>query len=95
MYQVGDHVFAYDAEIHPCGLLGELVRIDGFYCVVRLLWAVKGHTVIRCNINALKPSRDVQKRWDEAKEKPKLPKPSANISKLSEEICKALTKTAR
>ena len=95
MYQIGDQVFAYDAEIHPCGLLGELVSIDGFYCVVRLLWPVKGHTVIRCNINALKPSKEVQKRWDASKKTKSLPMPSANIAKLSEEICKALIKIAK
>ena len=96
MYKVSDKVYAYNKEVFACGMLGEIVSIDAGYAVVRLDYEIKGHTVIRCALRSLKPSVSLQKQWDQKKKKSnKLPMPSANIGKLSEKICKALTKIAR
>jgi hypothetical protein len=96
MYKIGDKAYAYNKDIFGCGMLGEIVGLDSGYAVVKLDFEIKGHTVVRCPVRNLKPSHELQKKWDQNKGKNnKLPMPSANIGKLSEKICKALTKIAR
>ncbi len=96
MFKVGDKVFAYNKEIFMCGMLGEIVGLDGGFAVVKLDFKIKGQTVIRCSVRELKPSPGLQKIWDNSKKKNhQLPMPSANIGSLSEKICKALIRIAK
>ena len=87
-YEIGDEVFAYNPDIHPCGLLGRVVSIDGGFAVVELLWAIRGHNVVRCRVASLRPTPDLQKSWDTAKEKPGLPAPSADVRSLAQALRK-------